>query len=84
MGATIRAVGHRWRPVLAVPYAAMGRHQVVIGAPGSGKTNLMIRTWAGWCRYGRWVGAVAPLAAAYSAAISSSAAVKGSSLPAAT
>jgi hypothetical protein len=48
MGATIRAVGHRWRPVLAVPYAAMGRHQVVIGASGSGKTNLMIRTWAGW------------------------------------
>ncbi len=48
MGATIRAVGHRWRPVLAVPYQAMGRHQVVIGASGSGKTNLMIRTWAGW------------------------------------
>jgi hypothetical protein len=48
MGATIRAVGHRWRPALAVPYRAMGRHQVVIGASGSGKTNLMIRTWAGW------------------------------------
>ena len=48
MGATIRAVGHRWRPVLAVPHTAMGRHQVVIGASGSGKTNLMIRTWAGW------------------------------------
>jgi hypothetical protein len=48
MGATIRAVGHRWRPVLVVPYQAMGRHQVVIGASGSGKTNLMIRTWAGW------------------------------------
>jgi len=28
MGATIRAVGHRWRPVLAVPHTAMGRHQV--------------------------------------------------------
>jgi hypothetical protein len=48
MGATIRAVGHRWRPTLAVPYQAMGRHQVVLGASGSGKTNLMIRTWAGW------------------------------------
>ena len=48
MGATIRAVGHRWQPVLAVPYAAMGRHQVIIGSSGSGKTNLMIRTWAGW------------------------------------
>jgi hypothetical protein len=48
MGATIRAVGHRWHPVLAVPHTAMGRHQVVLGASGSGKTNLMIRTWAGW------------------------------------
>jgi hypothetical protein len=48
IGATIRAVGHRWRPVLAVPWQVMGRHQVIIGASGSGKTNLMIRTWAGW------------------------------------
>jgi hypothetical protein len=48
MGATIRAVGHRWRPVTAMPYTAMGRHQVVIGSSGSGKTNLMMRTWAGW------------------------------------
>ena len=48
MGATIRAVGHRWHPVLTVPHGAMGRHQVVIGASGSGKTNLMMRTWAGW------------------------------------
>jgi hypothetical protein len=48
MGATIRAVGHRWRPSLTVPYAAMGRHQVIIGSSGSGKTNLMMRTWAGW------------------------------------
>ena len=48
MGATIRAVGHRWHPVLTVPYGAMGRHQVVLGASGSGKTNLMMRSWAGW------------------------------------
>ena len=48
MGATIRAVGARWRPVCAVPYQAMGRHQVVIGSSGCGKTNLMMRTWAGW------------------------------------
>jgi hypothetical protein len=48
MGATIRAVGHRWRPVTAVPYQAMGRHQVIIGSSGCGKTNLMMRTWAGW------------------------------------
>jgi hypothetical protein len=48
MGATIRAVGHRWHPTLTVPFGVMGRHQVVIGASGSGKTNLMMRTWAGW------------------------------------
>ena len=48
MGSTIRAVGHRWHPVTSVPYAAMGRHQVVIGSSGSGKTNLMMRSWAGW------------------------------------
>jgi hypothetical protein len=48
IGAVIRAVGHRWRPSLAIPYTAFGRHQVVVGSSGSGKTNLMIRTWAGW------------------------------------
>jgi hypothetical protein len=60
MGATIRAVGHRWRPALTVHYSAMGRHQVIVGSSGSGKTNLMMRTWAGWyaaalaahCRHG--------------------------------
>jgi hypothetical protein len=53
-GGTIRSVGHAWRPVLAVPWTAMGRHQVIVGSSGSGKTNLMIRTWAGWytgCRH---------------------------------
>jgi hypothetical protein len=48
MGATIRAVGHRWRPVTVVPYTAMTRHQVIIGASGCGKTYLMMRSWAGW------------------------------------
>ena len=48
IGSTIRTVGHPWRPALAIPPAALGRHQVVIGSSGSGKTNLMIRTWAGW------------------------------------
>ena len=48
MGATIRAVGHRWQPVLTVSPEAMSRHQVIIGASGTGKTNLMIRSWAGW------------------------------------
>ena len=48
MGATIRAVAHRWQPITAVPYRAMSRHQVIIGSSGCGKTNLMMRSWAGW------------------------------------
>ena len=47
-GAVIRAVGRPWRPVLEVPAAAFRRHMVIVGASGSGKTNLMIRLWAGW------------------------------------
>ena len=31
-----------------VPAAACARHMVIIGASGSGKTNLMMRLWAGW------------------------------------
>ena len=26
----------------------MSRHQVIVGSSGCGKTNLMMRTWAGW------------------------------------
>ena len=48
VGGTIRSVGHRWEPVFALPPAACGRHMVIVGATGSGKTNLMIRLWAGW------------------------------------
>jgi hypothetical protein len=48
VGGTIRAIGHRWRPVFSVPFAACARHMVIIGATGCGKTNLMIRLWAGW------------------------------------
>jgi hypothetical protein len=48
VGPVIRAVGRRWTPVLAVPAAAFARHMVVVGASGSGKTNLMMRLWAGW------------------------------------
>ena len=47
-GPVIRAVGCRWTPVLAVPVAAFARHMVIVGSSGSGKTNLMIRLWAGW------------------------------------
>jgi hypothetical protein len=48
VGGTIRAIGHRWHPVFTLPATACARHMVVIGATGSGKTNLMIRLWAGW------------------------------------
>jgi len=48
VGGTIRAIGHRWHPVFTIPAAACARHMVVVGSTGSGKTNLMIRLWAGW------------------------------------
>jgi hypothetical protein len=48
VGGTIRAIGHRWHPVFALPPGACARHMVIVGATGSGKTNLMIRLWAGW------------------------------------
>jgi hypothetical protein len=43
VGGTIRAIGHRWHPVFTIPAEACARHMVIIGATGSGKTNLMIR-----------------------------------------
>jgi hypothetical protein len=42
IGGTIRAIGHHWDPVFTLPAAACARHMVVVGATGSGKTNLMI------------------------------------------
>ena len=48
VGGTIRVIGHRWHPVFTVPYAACGRHMVIVGATGRGKTNLMMRLQAGW------------------------------------
>ncbi|MGH3195179.1 MAG: helicase HerA domain-containing protein, partial [Streptosporangiaceae bacterium] len=48
VGGTIRAIGHRWRPVFTLDPAACARHMVIVGSTGSGKTNLMIRLWAGW------------------------------------
>jgi len=50
VGGTIRSVGHGWHPIFSVPATACNRHQVFIGATGSGKTNLMMRLWAGWFR----------------------------------
>ena len=48
VGGTIRAIGHRWHPVFTIPATACARHMVIVGATGSGKTNLMMRLWAGW------------------------------------
>ena len=48
VGAVIRSVGRPWKPVLTVPAAQFGRHMVIVGSSGSGKTNLMMRLWAGW------------------------------------
>jgi len=48
VGGTIRAIGHRWHPVLRLPASSCARHMVIVGATGTGKTNLMIRLWAGW------------------------------------
>jgi hypothetical protein len=48
VGGTIRAVGHRWHPVFTLAPEACARHMVIVGSTGSGKTNLMIRLWAGW------------------------------------
>jgi len=48
VGGTIRAVACRWQPVFTLPFTACARHMVIIGATGSGKTNLMMRLWAGW------------------------------------
>jgi hypothetical protein len=48
VGGTIRAIGHRWQRIFSIPSSACARHMVVVGSTGSGKTNLMIRLWAGW------------------------------------
>jgi hypothetical protein len=48
VGGTIRTIGHHWDPVFTLPHTACARHMVIVGATGSGKTNLMIRLWAGW------------------------------------
>jgi hypothetical protein len=48
VGAVIRAVRQPARNVLVIPAAVFGRHMVIVGTSGSGKTNLMMRLWAGW------------------------------------
>ena len=48
VGGTVRAIGHPWHPVFTLDPGACARHMVIVGSTGSGKTNLMIRLWAGW------------------------------------
>jgi hypothetical protein len=36
VGGTIRAIGHRWHPVLSLPASACGRHMVIVGATSHG------------------------------------------------
>ena len=48
IGPVIRAIRHKWRPIFTVPARSFSRHSVIIGSSGSGKTNLMMRLWAGW------------------------------------
>jgi hypothetical protein len=51
-GAVIRAVGHVWRPLAAIPYQRLRSHQVIIGTTGTGKTTLLLRLWAGFLARG--------------------------------
>jgi hypothetical protein len=48
LGAVIRSVGHRPRPLLALPYGAVRTHMLVVGTTGAGKTTALIRLWAGF------------------------------------
>jgi hypothetical protein len=54
LGAVIRAVGHRPRPVLELPYAAVRSHLVLVGTTGAGKTTALVRLVAGF-----WAAALA-------------------------
>jgi hypothetical protein len=48
LGAVIRTVGHRPRPLLKLPYGALRAHMLVVGTTGAGKTTALIRLWAGF------------------------------------
>jgi hypothetical protein len=52
VGAVIRSVGHRTRPIAAIGYERMRSHQVVVGTTGTGKTTLLLRLWAGFMAAG--------------------------------
>jgi len=48
LGAVIRSVGHRPRPVLELPYALLRTHMLIVGTTGAGKTTALIRLMAGF------------------------------------
>ena len=48
LGAVIRSVGARPRPVLAIPFAAVCSHLLVVGTTGAGKTTTLVRLMAGF------------------------------------
>ncbi len=54
LGAVIRAVGHRPRPLLTVPYGSLRTHMLVVGTTGAGKTTLLIRLWACFWAAAMW------------------------------
>ena len=37
IGPVIRAIRHKWQPILTVPARSFSRHSVIIGSSGSGK-----------------------------------------------
>jgi hypothetical protein len=46
MGAVIRSVGHRTRPLALLPAERLRSHQIIMGGTGTGKTTLLLRLWA--------------------------------------
>jgi hypothetical protein len=48
IGAVIRSVGSRPRPVLALPFGALCSHLLVVGTTGAGKTTTVVRLIAGF------------------------------------
>ena len=48
VGATIRAIGHRWNPVFTLPAGALTRHMVIVGATGSGNPTHEISDMGCW------------------------------------
>jgi Helicase HerA, central domain len=48
LGAVIRSVGHRPRPVLELPYGLLRTHMLIVGTTGAGKTTALIRLMAGF------------------------------------